>query len=159
MISIIAAIGRNNELGLNNDLLWHLKGDMNFFRTLTSGKIVVMGRKCFESLPGILPNRENVIVTRNSDYLVAGAKIFHDIKDVINYIENSDNDVFIIGGAKIYEEFLPIVENLYLTEIDDVKEADVFFPDFNKDNYDKEILDVNEEDGVKYTFSLYRKKV
>lgn len=159
MINIIAAVGKNNELGINNELIWHLKGDMKFFRTLTSGKIIVMGRKCFESLSGVLPNRENIIITRNNDYVVEGAKIFHDIKDVVSYIENSECDVFVIGGAKIYEEFLPIVENIYLTEIDDTKEADVFFPEFNKDNYDKEILDVNEEDGVKYTFSLYRKKV
>lgn len=159
MISIIAAIGKNNELGLNNQLIWHLKEDMKFFKTLTTGKIIIMGRKCFESMPGLLQDRENIIITQNKDYKVDKAKIFHSIKETINYIESTDKDIFIIGGAKIYEEFLPIVENIYLTEIDATSKADVFFPNFNKEEYEKEILDKKEENNIKYIFSLYRKKV
>lgn len=159
MISIIAAIGKNNELGLNNKLIWHLSGDMKFFKTITSGKTVIMGRKCFESLPNLLPNRKNIIITSNPNYKVSGAEVINSFKDAINYIENSTEDIFIIGGAKIYEEFLPYVENIYLTEINAESNADVYFPIFNKDEYDKEILATNEEKDIKYNTCLYRKKV
>ena len=134
MVSIIAAIGKNNELGLNNNLIWHLSGDMKFFKTITTGKTVIMGRKCFESLPNILPNRKNIIITSNPNYKASGATIINSIKDAITYIENSEEDIFIIGGAKIYEEFLPYVENIYLTEIDAESLADVYFPNFDKNN-------------------------
>ena len=159
MISIIAAIGKNNELGLNNKLIWHLSGDMKFFKTMTSGKTVIMGRKCFESLPNILPNRKNIIITSNPNYKVSGAEVINSFRDAINYIENSNEDIFIIGGAKIYEEFLPYVENIYLTEIDAESKADVYFPSFNKEEYNKEILATNEENNIKYNTCLYRKKV
>ena len=159
MVSIIAAVGKNNELGLNNNLIWHLSGDMKFFKTMTTGKTVIMGRKCFESLPNILPNRKNIIITSNPNYKVNGAIIINSIKDVITYIENNDEDIFIIGGAKIYEEFLPYVQNIYLTEINAESLADVYFPNFDKNNFNKEILATNEEKGIKYQMCLYRKKV
>ena len=92
MVSIIAAIGKNNELGLNNNLIWHLSGDMKFFKTITTGKTVIMGRKCFESLPNILPNRKNIIITSNLNYKASGATIINSIKDAITYIENSEED-------------------------------------------------------------------
>ena len=76
-LSLIAAIGSSNELGKNNDLIWHLHEDMKFFRTQTSGKTIIMGRKCFESLPGLLPNRKHIILTNNKNYQVDGAIIFH----------------------------------------------------------------------------------
>ena len=79
MVSIIAAIGKNNELGLNNNLIWHLSGDMKFFKTITTGKTVIMGRKCFESLPNILPNRKNIIITSNLNYKASGATIINSI--------------------------------------------------------------------------------
>ena len=159
MVSIIAAVGKNNELGLNNNLIWHLSGDMKFFKTMTTGKTVIMGRKCVESLPNILPNRKKIIMTRKPKEKGNGAIIINSIKDAIIYIENSDEDIFIIGGAKIYEEFLPYVQNIYLTEIDAESLADVYFPNFDKNNFNKEILATNEEKGIKYQICLYRKKV
>lgn len=159
MVSIIAAIGKNNELGLNNNLIWHLSGDMKFFKTITTGKTVIMGRKCFESLPNILPNRKNIIITSNLNYKASGATIINSIKDAITYIENSEEDIFIIGGAKIYEEFLPYVLNIYLTEIDASAVADVYFPLFDKKEYNKEILEEKEENNLKYKICLYKRKI
>lgn len=154
-LSLIAAIGTANELGKNNDLIWHLREDMKFFRTQTSGKTIIMGRKCFESLPGLLPNRKHIILTNNKDYKVEGATIFHNKDEVLDYIKNTNEECFIIGGSKIYELFLPYAKYLYLTEIESNSEADVYFPTFDKTKYTKEILNELEENNIKYKFTKY----
>lgn len=156
-LSLIAAIGKNRELGKDNDLIWHLKGDMKYFREMTNNKTIIMGRKCFESLPGLLPNRKHIILTNNKDYKVDGALVMNNMDDVLNYIKNTDEQCFIIGGAKIYELFLPYCDNLYLTEIKDKKDADVYFPKFDKKLYNKEIIGTQEENNIKYSFVLYRR--
>lgn len=157
-LKLIAAIGKNNELGKNNDLIWHLSEDMKFFRKTTTGKTIIMGRKCFESLPGLLPNRKHIILTNNLNYKVDGAIIYHNLEEVLNYIKNTSEECFIIGGAKIYELFLPYVDTLYLTEIEDTKEADVYFPTFDKTQYQKETIQELEENNIKYKFTKYTKK-
>lgn len=154
-LSLIAAIGAANELGKNNDLIWHLREDMKFFRTQTSGKTIIMGRKCFESLPGLLPNRKHIILTNNKDYKVEGATILHNKDEVLDYIKNTNEECFIIGGSKIYELFLPYAKYLYLTEIESNSEADVYFPTFDKTKYTKEILNELEENNIKYKFTKY----
>lgn len=133
-ISIIAAIGRNNELGKGNDLVWHFKEDMRFFKETTTGNTVVMGRKTFESLPHALPNRRNVVITKNADYVAEGAEVVTDIEEAMKLTEN--DNVFIIGGGTIYTAFMPYADKLYLTEIDaEDRDADVFFPSFDKSEY------------------------
>ena len=114
-----------------------------------------MGRKCFESLPGLLPNRKHIILTNNKNYQVDGAIIFHTKEEVLNYIKTTKEECFIIGGAKIYELFLPYCKYLYLTEIEDTKEADVYFPTFDKTKYTKEIIKELEENNIKYKFTKY----
>lgn len=156
-LSLIVAIGKNNELGKNNNLIWHLKEDMKFFRKMTNNKTIIMGRKCFESLPGLLPNRKHIILSTNKGYKVDGASVMNNKDDVLNYIKNTDEECFIIGGSKIYEMFLPYCNKLYITEIEDEKDADVYFPTFDKSLYDKEIINEVDE-GVKYKFVLYKKK-
>ncbi|MBQ6283033.1 MAG: dTMP kinase [Bacilli bacterium] len=156
-LSLIVAIGKNNELGKDNDLIWHLKEDMKFFKKMTNNKTIIMGRKCFESLPGLLPNRKHIILSTNKNYKVDGALVMNNMEDVLNYIKSTNEECFIIGGGKIYEMFLPYCDKLYITEIDDEKEADVYFPKFDKSLYDMEILDEIEE-KVKYKFILYKKK-
>ena len=156
-LSLIAAIGKNRELGKDNDLIWHLKEDMKFFRKMTNNKTIIMGRKCFESLPGLLPNREHIILTNNKDYKVDNAIVMNNVDDVLNYVKNTDEECFIIGGAKIYELFLPYCDNLYLTEIDDEKDADIYFPEIAYNLYKKEIIDEKEEENIKYKFILYRR--
>lgn len=156
MISIIAAIGKNRELGKNNDLIWHFKEDMKFFRETTTGNTVIMGRKTFESLPHALPNRRNIVITQNANYVADGAEVVGSIKEAIAKTEN--DNVFIIGGGKIYSAFLEIADKLYLTEIDgECKEADTFFPEFNKEEYTAEKLTDFTVDGIHFSHILYTK--
>lgn len=157
-LSLIAAIGKNRELGKNNDLIWHLKEDMKFFKKMTNGKTIIMGRVCFESLPGLLPNRKHIILSNNKEYKVKDALIMNNIDEVLEYIKNTNEECFIIGGSKIYELFLPYCDKLYLTEINSESDADVYFPKINEELYNKEILDEKEENNIKYKFALYRRK-
>lgn len=129
MLSLIAAVGKNNELGKNNKLLWHLPDDLKRFKELTTGHIIIMGRKTFESLPKILPNREHLILTRNKSYHVEDDRvtIYHSIDNLINSLDEGKEN-FVIGGGEIYRLFLPYVEKIYLTRVDQDFEADTFFP-------------------------------
>ena len=155
-ISIIAAIGKNRELGKNNDLIWHFKEDMKFFRETTTGNTVVMGRKTFESLPHALPNRRNIVITQNKNYVADGAETAGSINEAFEMTKN--DNVFIIGGGKIYGEFLKYADKLYLTEIDDeCKNADTFFPCFNKEDYNAEKLTDFTVDGIHFSHMLYTK--
>lgn len=156
-ISMIAAIGKNRELGKNNDLIWHFKEDMKFFRETTTGNTVVMGRKTFESLPHALPNRRNVVITTNKDYVAEGAEVVTSVEDALELTKN--DNVFIIGGGKIYNEFLKYSDKLYLTEIDDeCPDADTFFPSFEKQDYTLEKLTDFEVDGIHFSHILYENK-
>lgn len=156
-ISIIAAIGRNNELGKGNDLVWHFKEDMRFFKETTTGNTVVMGRKTFESLPHALPNRRNVVITKNADYVAEGAEVVTDIEEAMKLTEN--DNVFIIGGGTIYTAFMPYADKLYLTEIDaEDRDADVFFPSFDKSEYNAEQLTDYTVNGINFKHILYTKK-
>jgi dihydrofolate reductase len=135
-IILIAAIGKNNELGKNNDLMWRLKSDMDFFKSTTSGHWVIMGRKSWESLPARfrpLPNRVNCVVTRNSDFQAEGAHLFASLHAAIEKArEKGAKKVFIIGGAQIYAECLKsnLIDEMYLTHVAGAfSEADVFFPE------------------------------
>ncbi len=157
-LSLIAAIGQNNELGLNNNLIWHLPSDLKYFKKVTSGKTIIMGRRCFESLPGLLPNRTSIILTNNKDYIVDGAIIYHDIKEVLDYVKNTNDECFIIGGALIYELFIPYVKKMYLTEIASESKADVYFPKFDKKLYNREELEEIEENNIKYKFVIYTRR-
>ena len=157
MFSIIAAIGKNRELGQNGDLVFHIKEDMKYFRDTTKGHKIVMGRKTWESLPGKLPNRENIVVSRND---VTGANL--TIKDLPKFIaknQDTDEEIFIIGGGMVYSTFLDHAKNLYLTEIDAAAPAaDTFFPDFDKSKYDKTIIKKGSENDLTYAFAKYTKK-
>jgi len=156
-ISIIAAIGKNNELGKGNDLIWHFKDDMKFFKETTTGSTVIMGRKTFESLPKALPNRRNIVISRSRNYSPEGALVVSDIKKALN--EADSDEVFIIGGGTIYKEFLPLADKLYLTEIDaECPDAEVFFPEFDKKKYKREKLTDFECDGIHFSHILYTKK-
>lgn len=155
MISIIAAIGKNRELGKDNGLLWNLPEDLKFFKDTTTGYPVVMGRKTFESIGRLLPKRENIVLTKGN-LEVDGLKVFNDFDLLYDYIKNKD--VFIIGGASLYNMFMPYADNLYLTLVDDEKDADVYFPEFNEENYEKEILSEHQDNGVSYKHVLYRRK-
>ena len=128
-ISIIVIIGRNNEIGKGNQLLCHLPADLKHFKEITSGHTIVMGRKTFESLPkGALPNRKNIVISRNPELKIEGATVYSSLDYALLKLID-DEEVFIIGGAQIYEQTLPVADKLYLTKIHAAfPEADTFFP-------------------------------
>lgn len=156
-ISLILSVGRNNEIGRGNDLIWHFHADMKFFRETTTGNTVIMGRKTFESLPKVLPNRKNIVISTDKDLKIEGALVVHSVEEALEAAK--DDNIFVIGGGKIYAEFLPLADKIYLTEIDDqCPDADTFFPAFDKSLYTRIVLGENEEDGIKFSHVLYTKK-
>ena len=157
-ISIIASIGKNNELGKNNNLIWHLKGDLKFFKDMTTDHVIVMGRKTFESLPKMLPNRHHVVISNNSNFSDK-VEVFNNIESFLETYKNYNEEIFVIGGASIYKVFLGYSNKIYLTEIDEEdKNADVYFPKFDESLWNKEyISEVKEENNIKYRHVLYRR--
>ena len=117
-LTMIAAIGKNNELGKDNKLLWHLPQDMKFFREQTKGHTIIMGRKTFESLPGLLPHRHHIVISRSHPDLPKEVEIFDSPDAFVEAYQDTEEEIFVIGGAMIYKEFLPCAYRLLLTEID-----------------------------------------
>ena len=131
MINVIAAVARNRAIGLDNKLLYWLPNDLRRFKALTTGHTIVMGRRTFESLPkGALPNRRNIVLTRSQQQF-SGAETFPTLAAALASCQ-ADEEVYIIGGASVYRQALPLADRLCLTEIDDTpQEADAFFPDYS----------------------------
>ena len=162
MISIIVAIAENGAIGANNDLLWRLPNDMKWFKTLTTGHTVIMGRKTFESLPkGALPNRTNVVITRNSEVSYENCEIFKDLDSAVEY-HKEEKEVFIIGGASIYKIAMSIANKLYITKVHhSFEKADTFFPEININEWimiENEKYPKDEKHLYSYTFETYIKK-
>ena len=155
--SIIAAIGKNRELGKNNDLIWHLPNDLKFFREVTSNHTIIMGRNTFESLPRMLPNRKHIVLT-SRDGLPSEVEVYRELKQILEKYKDSEEEIFIIGGASIYTQFLEHSSKHYLTEIDAEEQASVYFPEFDKEQYEREVLKENEDNGISYKHVLYIKK-
>lgn len=158
-LSIIAAIGKNNELGLNNNLIWHLKGDMKFFKETTIGHTIIMGRKTFESLPQLLEERKHMVLSRNN-INIPNIEVFHTIEEFLSNYINTDEEIFNIGGASVYQSLLEYTDKIYLTEIEKTAKADAYFPTFNKKDFESEILDkkTDEKTGIKYKHVLYKRR-
>lgn len=130
-LSIIAAVARNRTIGRDNQLPWHLPEDLQHFRKLTMGHHIIMGRKTFESLGRLLPGRTTVIVSRNPAYRVEGALVCDTLQRALAAC-GDDPEIFVIGGAELYREALPLAARLYLTEIDADFEGDAWFPPFDR---------------------------
>jgi dihydrofolate reductase len=130
---------------------------MKFFKETTTGSTVIMGRKTFESLPKALPNRRNIVISRNKCFSAEGAEVVGSVEEALKKAKK--DEIFIIGGGHIYAEFLPLADKLYLTEIDaECPEAEVYFPKFNKRNYSRKKLTDFECDGIHFSHVLYTKK-
>lgn len=156
-ISIIAAIGKNRELGKDNKLLWHIPDDLPRFKKLTLGHPIIMGRKTFESIGRPLPNRTNIVVTRDSSYEVEGVVVVHSIEKAIEEAKKKDKEeIFVIGGGQIYEQALPFADRLYLTIVDAQAEADTYFPDYSEF---KKIIseEKNESEDLRYSYLILEK--
>jgi len=158
VITIIAAVAKNNAIGNQNKLLYWLPNDLKRFKALTTGHTIIMGRKTFDSLPkGALPNRRNVVVSRSLTTL-PGCDVYPSLTEALSNTSPNE-DVYIIGGATIYEQALPLADRLCLTEINDTpKEADVFFPDYStwKEVW-REDHDKDEKHNQQYSFVDYVK--
>lgn len=158
LLTQIAAIGKNRELGKDNTLIWNFKQDMKFFRETTKGHTIVMGRKTFESLPGMLPKRHHIVISRTNPSLPEGVEVFSSIEDFIKAYKDVKEEVFVIGGAQIYTQMLPYCDRLLLTEIDQTYDADAFYPDFDKNQYIRTELSDITENGVHYNHIEYKKQ-
>ena len=157
-LSIIACVGKNLELGKDNDLIWHIPNDLKYFRKVTNGKIVVMGRNTYLSVPKLLPNRVNIILQSKKRDNVEGAIIYNDFDKLLKDLLEKDEEVFIIGGASIYKLFIPYADKLYLTEVySECNDASVYFPKFDKRRYHKDIISSETYEDLKYDFVVYQK--
>ena len=156
MINIIAAIGKNRELGKDNKLLWHIPEDFKRFKTLTSGHIVIMGRKTYKSIGKPLPNRINIIVTRNRSWTALGCTVCYSMEEALRLASlaqsKQSKEIFIIGGAEIYKQGIQYADKLYLTLVNqEYPEADAFFPDYSE--FKKIIFEENHFSGkIKFKF-------
>ena len=132
MLSIIVAKAKNNTIGKDNKLLWHISDDLKRFEELTTGHVIIMGRKTFESLGKVLPNRKHIVFSQNPDFKVndENVEIVHSMLQLQEYIED-DKENFVIGGAMIYNLLMPYVKKMYVTEIDKDFDGDTFFPRIN----------------------------
>ncbi|CCX35787.1 dihydrofolate reductase [Clostridium sp. CAG:1000] len=157
MYTIIAAIGKNRELGRDNKLLWSLKGDLKFFKEKTTNHTIIMGRKTFESLGRLLPNRKHVVISSSNNF-PKEVDVYNNIESLLSHYKDTSEELFIIGGAKIYSEFIDYATKMYLTLVDGEFDADVYFPMFDESVWTKTVLSENEENGLKYKHVLYEKK-
>ncbi|EJL21240.1 dihydrofolate reductase [Brevibacillus sp. BC25] len=156
MISLIVAYARNQVIGKDGDMPWHLPSDLKNVKELTTGKTIVMGRKTFESIGKPLPNRRNVVLTRSQDFHPEGVDVVHTKEEVL-----AMGDVIIFGGSEIYRQFLDVVDRLYITEIDLETEGDTFFPAWDRDAYtmvEKREGIVDEKNVHPHAFYVYERK-
>jgi dihydrofolate reductase len=157
-ISIIAAVAANRVIGKEGDLPWHIPEDLKYFKRITMGKPVIMGRKTWETLDEPLPGRKNVVVTRQGDYQAEGAEVVHNLDDAIQAAAGGQ-EIMILGGSGIYEAALSRADRMYLTHIHKAFGGDTYFPEFNQNNW--EVVEQTEsetEDGeLTYSFVVYER--
>ena len=162
MLSIIVAKASNNVIGKNNSLIWHLPEDLKRFKSLTTGHTIIMGRKTFESLGRVLPNRKHVILCNDMEMNIENenVEVLEDISMLDKYI-NSEEENFIIGGATIYRLLMPYANKMYITEINQEFDGDVTFPEINKDEW--KVIDIekglkDEKNPYDYNYVTYVRK-
>nr|AIA11423.1 Dihydrofolate reductase [uncultured bacterium] len=160
MVSLLVAYAHNGVIGKDNDLPWYLPADLKRFKELTTGKTVVMGRKTFDSIitrnGKPLPNRTNVVITRDPSYHAEGAEVVHTIQDALT----GSDEVFVIGGAEIFKQALPLADQIYATEIDADIEGDVYFPEIDKSVWRqaaRESHQADEKNRYNYSYVTYEK--
>lgn len=160
MITLIAAAAENNALGKDNAMLWHLPDDFKRFKEITTGHYIIMGRKTFESFPKPLPNRTHVIITRQKGYAPAGCIVVDSMENAIAACPK-DEDIFIIGGGEIYNLGMPFADTIELTRVHDSFEADAFFPEINRNEWElisEEYHPSDEKHKVDFSFQTFARK-
>ena len=163
-LSILVAMAKNRVIGRDNKLPWHLPADLKHFKFLTMGQTIVMGRKTFESIGKVLPGRASIIITRQTDYEAPGATVVNSLEDALVVCEDTntpDSENFIIGGEKLYRQTIKLCQRIYLTEIQQDFEGDVYFPELNSDEWEETLRDkhVSEKnDNLEYHFVVLDRK-
>jgi dihydrofolate reductase len=160
MITIIAAAGQNNELGKDNDLVWHLPNDFKRFKKLTTGHHIIMGRKTFESFPKLLPNRKHIVISRNKSYNPEGVIVVKSLNEALQAVKD-DAQPFIIGGGEIYNLGLEIADKIELTRVHKNFEADTFFPEIPLENWQlihEEYHEKDENHKFAFTYQTFVRK-
>ena len=158
-ITLIAAVSENNVLGKNNKLIWHISDDLKRFKKFTLGHSVIMGRKTFESMPKALPNRKNIVLTKNKNFIAKGALIANTLEESLK-LSGKDLKPFIIGGGEIYTLFLPIADKIELTRVHETFEGDAFFPEIDLNKWElfwKEKHFSSSDKIYDYSYLTYKK--
>lgn len=165
--SLIVAKAKNNVIGANNDLIWDLPRDMQFFKDTTMGHPIIMGRKNYDSIPPKwrpLPNRENCIVTRKKDFTAEKCLVFSSVEEALEHYQDTNQKVFVIGGGQIYKYALDhqLIDEMYITHIDQEFEGDTFFPEFDESKWNQETImesEIDEKNPYSFTVIKYTRKV
>lgn len=158
MISFIFAMDDEGAIGKNNQLPWHLPEDLKFFKRVTMGHPIVMGRKTHEAIGRLLPGRKNIIITRNADYHCDGVVVFHSVQDFISGCFDGKEEMFVIGGAEIFKAMFKFADRLYITRIHDVFDGDTFFPEFDISKWKLSSCEKgikNDSNPYEYEFCIY----
>ncbi|MFZ2150460.1 MAG: dihydrofolate reductase [Candidatus Absconditicoccaceae bacterium] len=153
-LSMIVAMARNRVIGKDKELVWHYPEDFKYFKEKTTGHPIVMGQNTYESIGKPLPNRRNIVLTKEVE--IQGVECFHSISDLIDNLKKTtpeDEEVFIIGGAYVYKQFLPLIETLYMTDVKKEYEGNIYFPEFEDD-----FVEVSRDDRGEIDFVVYKKK-
>lgn len=161
MLTLIAAAAENNALGKDNDLLWHLPIDFKRFKKLTSGHCIIMGRKTFESLPGLLPKRTHIVITRQKEYTAESCIVTSSLEEAVKIAYNQDETPFVIGGGEIYKQSMDIANVIELTRVHAEVEADTFFPEIDESKWklvEEEFYSKDERHQYNFTFFTYERK-
>lgn len=161
MISLIVAMDNNRVIGYENKLPWHLPADLAYFKRITMGHPIIMGRKTFESIGRPLPGRENIVVTRNPDYKAEGCTVVHSVSELLERFAAVPEEVFVIGGAELFKDALRVSTRLYLTHIKDTFVGDTWFPEIREEEWtlvSKECGIQDENNPYEYYFAVYEKK-
>ena len=158
-LSLIVAVDQNNAIGKDNQLLWHLPNDLKFFKKTTSGHSIIMGRKTYDSIGKPLPNRRNIVITRQKDLHIDGAEVYSSLTEALEHTKN-ETEVFIIGGAEIYKQSLSLASKIYLTLVHHIFEADTYLTDLKLEDWkivSREDFDKDEKHAYDYSFLLLQK--
>lgn len=165
-IALIAAMAENNAIGINNKMPWYLPGDLRYFKAVTMGKPIIMGRKTFDSLRKPLPGRTNIVITRDAGYKHEGVTVVHSLDGALKAAEdvafiNGTEEIMIIGGAQIYQQALPLAHKIYMTHVYKSFEADTFFPSFDKQQWHETFREEHTTEGcetLKFAYTILEKE-
>ena len=162
MLKILVAFDENRVIGKNNTLIWHLPADLKRFKALTTGHVIIMGRKTFESIGKPLPNRTSIVISRQADLQIEGAIIAHSVEEAILKAKSiTREDIYIVGGAEIYALSLPLADQILVTQLHDIFEGDAYFPEIPTETFEvteKERGITDEKNAYQYSYLTYTRK-